>query len=109
MAARAAHFNLIVIALILTNADCSRPRRTDYRSFQPIAIEDASEEADRVWESIQEALRRQRFRLDRVDRRAGVITTFPGDVATFLRVLASRRRYRPGRVGGESEPHASPR
>lgn len=36
-----------------------------------------SQEADHLWEAIQETLRRHRFRLDRVDRRAGTITTRP--------------------------------
>ena len=32
---------------------------------------------DRLWDSACEVLRRHRFRLDRLDRRAGVITTWP--------------------------------
>jgi len=36
---------------------------------------DRSEEADRLWCAIQDTLRDNPFRLDRVDRRAGVITT----------------------------------
>ncbi|HUU82610.1 MAG TPA: hypothetical protein VM243_03805 [Phycisphaerae bacterium] len=32
---------------------------------------------DVLWESCQEVLRRHHFRLDRVDRRGGTITTFP--------------------------------
>ncbi len=38
---------------------------------------DRSEQADALWEAIQETLRRNRFRLDRVDRRDGVVTTKP--------------------------------
>ena len=42
-----------------------------------MSVADRSDEADRYWEAAQETLRRHRFRLDRVDRRAGVITTMP--------------------------------
>jgi hypothetical protein len=68
----------IVLALLLaTVAGCLGPRRDHYESSKPIAVADPSPEADRAWEAIQQTLRRNRFRLDRVDRRAGVITTFP--------------------------------
>ncbi len=56
---------------------CLGPRRGDYQTSQAVSIADPTEEADRMWEAIQETLRRQRFRLDRVDRTAGMITTFP--------------------------------
>jgi hypothetical protein len=36
-----------------------------------------SPEAERLWMAAQDTLRSNRYRLDRVDRRAGVITTFP--------------------------------
>jgi hypothetical protein len=42
-----------------------------------ISLADRSEEADRLWVAIQDTLREHRFRLDRVDHRAGVITTLP--------------------------------
>ena len=58
------------------------------------------EQLDALWESCQEVLRRNRFRLDRVDRRAGVISTYPvtsqqffefwrQDVATFHDLMAA--------------------
>ena len=56
---------------------CAGPQRVDYVSSSRLSISDQSEQADQVWEAIQETLRRHRFRLDRVDRRAGVITTVP--------------------------------
>lgn len=71
--------HLYLLALILTTAataGCLGPRRTVYQSSQPIAITDRSEQ-DRLWEAAQDTLRRHRFQLDRVDRRAGVITTLP--------------------------------
>jgi hypothetical protein len=40
-------------------------------------IPDPSPEADRIWQAVQDTLRSHRFQLDRVDRRAGVITTQP--------------------------------
>jgi hypothetical protein len=42
-----------------------------------LRVADSSEEADRAWEAVQETLRRRGFRLDRVDRGAGIVTTFP--------------------------------
>ncbi len=66
-----------IILLIGTAGGCLGPRRDDYRSSQAVAIADRSTEAGQFWDAIQETLRRHRFRLDRVDRRAGVITTFP--------------------------------
>ena len=42
-----------------------------------ISVPQTSPEADQLWEAVAETLRRHRFRLDRVDRRAGVVTTLP--------------------------------
>lgn len=67
----------VVLALIGLTAGCLGPRRDDYRSSQPLTITDPSPEADQVWEAVQETLRRHRFQLDRVDRRARSITTMP--------------------------------
>ena len=66
-------FASVAIAL----SGCLGPRKAEYRSVQQLSVSDPSEEADRLWEAAQETLRRHRFRLDRVDRRAGVITTMP--------------------------------
>ena len=67
----------VVLALLGLTAGCLGPLRDDYRSSQPVAIGDPSPEADQVWEAVQETLRRHRFQLDRVDRRAGAVTTMP--------------------------------
>ncbi len=67
----------VVLALIGLTAGCLGPRRDDYRSSQPVTIADPSPEADQAWEAVQETLRLHRFKLDRVDRRAGNITTMP--------------------------------
>lgn len=67
----------VVLALIGLTAGCLGPRRDDYRSSQLLTITDPSPEADQVWEAVQDTLRRHRFQLDRVDRRARSITTMP--------------------------------
>jgi hypothetical protein len=46
----------------------------------------ASEDADNLWESIQETLRRGGYRLDRVDREAGIVTTLPETSQHFFEV-----------------------
>jgi hypothetical protein len=68
---------LALLPLIALLAGCLGPRRSDYVSSRPISLANRSEQADTFWEAIQETLRRHRFRLDRVDYRAGVITTMP--------------------------------
>ncbi len=67
----------VVVVLIALMAGCLGPRRDNYQSSRSVAIADPSPQADQVWEAVQETLRRHRFRLDRVDRRAGVLTTMP--------------------------------
>lgn len=67
-----------MLALVTAGlSGCLGPKRDDYVSSRAVALADDSERADRVWEAIQESLRRHRFQIDRVDRRAGVITTMP--------------------------------
>jgi len=70
---------------------CASPRRGDagrqsspndsrvdrLTSSRPISVIEPSEQADQLWEAVQETLRRGRFQLDRVDRQAWVITTLP--------------------------------
>ena len=68
---------LFVPMVVVVGAGCLGPRRDDYQSVQAIAIPDRSAQADALWEAVQDTLRWHRFRLDRVDRRAGVITTLP--------------------------------
>lgn len=65
-------------------AGCLGPRRDNYITTMAITVADRSSEADGLWESVQETLRRHRFRLDRVDRRAGVVTTYPVTSQHFL-------------------------
>ena len=56
---------------------CGAPQAKDYVSTRQLAIGDRSAEADQLWGSIQDTLRRHSFALDRVDRRAGVVSTMP--------------------------------
>ncbi len=71
-------------ALLGLSLGCLGPRRDDYRSTQPINIANRSDDADRLWSSVRDTLREHRFRLDRVDRRAGVVTTFANTSQQFF-------------------------
>jgi Holliday junction resolvase-like predicted endonuclease len=64
----------LVAAAILSG--CTVPPRDGAMTQHRIAAVD-DDQRDWLWESAQEVLRRHQFRLDRVDRRAGVITTAP--------------------------------
>lgn len=68
---------LLAISLPVAMAACRTAPRTDYQSAATVSISHASPEFDQLWRAGQETLRRHRFRLDRVDRRAGRISTFP--------------------------------
>ena len=73
----------LVLALLPGWIGCLGPRRADYVSSTAIAVTERSpsvaegREGDRLWEAVQDTLRRHGFRLDRVDRRAGLVTTMP--------------------------------
>lgn len=71
------HVWVVSLSAALAGSGCAHHRRNDYRSVQAIAVADRSDEANHMWDAILETLRRQRFRLDRVDRRAGIVTTSP--------------------------------
>jgi len=84
---------IIALSGCLGIIGCHAPRCASYSSTQPLHVLDTSPEADATWTAIQDTLRRNYMPLDRVDRRAGVITTLPvmsqhwfefwrGDVAT---------------------------
>lgn len=75
---------LPVLLLVGVTIGCLGPRRSDYQSSQAVSIADRSAEADRLWEAAQDTLRRHRFRLDRVDCRAGVITAMPETSQSLL-------------------------
>lgn len=65
----------IVAAALLSG--CRGRDRVELVSTQQIQIAEQTPQAERLWQSIQQTLRDHRFRLDRIDRAAGVITTFP--------------------------------
>lgn len=74
-------------AIVLTGTTgCLAPRRDagEYLSSHRVSIADPSAEADRVWEAVLDTLRHHRFRLDRTDRRAGIITTMPATSQHFF-------------------------
>ncbi len=67
----------LVFVLLGAISGCLGPRRSEYLSTREISVQDRSAEADRLWQAAQETLRRHGFQLDRVDHRAGLITTMP--------------------------------
>lgn len=64
-------------ALLAAASGCLGPRRDHYQSSCQLIFVEPSDDADRLWRAIEDTLRRHRYRMDRVDRRAGVITTMP--------------------------------
>ncbi len=70
------------VALTLAGA-CQRPIQPDgpTRSMVHAA---GDEEFHALWEACQAVLRRHRFKIDRKDLRAGLITTFPQTSQTFV-------------------------
>ena len=67
----------LTVTMVWCGAGCASPRRNAYQSSQPVSVSEPSEQADQLWEAVQETLRRGRFQLDRIDRQAWVITTLP--------------------------------
>lgn len=71
-------FKLLTIVISLSVlAGCFRSNSGVLISATPISVENHSPQADQLWEAALNTLRQHRFRLDRVDRRAGIITTRP--------------------------------
>jgi hypothetical protein len=68
---------LSVLTVFYGGVGCSTPRRGEYQSSRSVSVTEPSEQADHLWEAVQETLRRGRFQIDRVDRAAGVVTTLP--------------------------------
>jgi hypothetical protein len=78
---------------------CASTRQRDYSSIHPISVT-VTPQQDALWNSTQDVLRRHGYSPDRVDRVAGVMTTFPvtsqhwfeiwrNDVATFRDAMES--------------------
>lgn len=74
------------VLLLGVQLGCLGPRRDDYRSTQPINVTGRSANADQLWSAVRDTLRDHRFRLDRVDRRAGVVTTYRTTSQQFFEV-----------------------
>lgn len=83
MPLRAPPLSIILLVSVATTG-CLGPRRADYQTSQPISVEDSSQRADALWTAALDTLRAQGLRLDRVDRRAGVITTLPESSQHFF-------------------------
>lgn len=64
-------------------AGCQRPFAAVSASPQAMTLADAAS-ADRAFEAAAEVLRRHRFRIDRMDRRQGIITTYPETSQQFF-------------------------
>lgn len=67
----------VLPALCIPVTGCLGPQRSDYRSSSLLTAPASAERDDRLWEAIGVTLRRHHLRLDRVNRRLGVITTVP--------------------------------
>lgn len=73
---------IMVPCIALTG--CLGPRRDSYQSSQTLVTGQDSAQIDLMWEAIKDVLREHQLRLDRVDRREGVITTMPATSQHFF-------------------------
>ncbi len=67
----------LLVTSVCGSGGCASPRRGEYQSYRLVSVAEPSEQADQLWEAVQETLRRGRFQIDRVDRASGVVTTLP--------------------------------
>lgn len=80
---------ILTCTLILLIANCAAPRPASYvstRLVDPLLVADGG---DRIWSAAQDVLRASRFRLDRVDRLEGVITTWPNTSQHYFELWRS--------------------
>ena len=75
---------LLTLAPVSGAMGCFSPHRGEYQGSRAVSVAEPSEQADQLWEAVQETLRRGRFQLYRVDRAAGVITTLPENSQHFF-------------------------
>jgi hypothetical protein len=114
---------LHLVPVAMVSGGCLSPRQQTYTTTLPVSANLDSPEADRLWDSAQDTLREYRFRLDRVDRQEGVITTLPAGSKHFFELwrkdVATREdlweatvnplrrwievRFKAGEAGGWSE------
>jgi hypothetical protein len=62
---------IVLLSLVVGGQGCSEPIAT---APEPLVVQ---VEADQVWGACQAELKKRGFRLDRVDRRSGIIETYP--------------------------------
>lgn len=77
---------------------CGKTQQVDYTPSDRAVLHDRAEQPDEVlWHAIQDTLRQHRFQIDRLDRRAGIITTFPEVSQHFFEIwrkdVASARDF----------------
>ncbi len=75
-----------ITALAICGSGCLRPHRSVEAGDLPETRAVATQDGDCLWESIQDALRRAGYRLDRVDKEAGIVTTMPETSQHFFEV-----------------------
>lgn len=77
-------WSIFAAAVVLTLAGaCQQPVQPDGPTRSVVQAAD-DEQFHRLWEACQAVLRRHRFKIDRKDLRAGLITTLPQTSQTFL-------------------------
>jgi len=69
--------SVLTLSVLCLAAGCAGTRHSDFQSTRSLTVVEPSEDADRLWNAIQDTLRAHRYSIDRVDRAAGVITTLP--------------------------------
>lgn len=74
----------LLIAVSVMIAGCAGPRKAGYAESLPLTRFDDREQSDRLWHAVEDTLRCEGFQLDRVDRRAGTITTLPETSQQFF-------------------------
>lgn len=85
----------LALASVMVVAGCSMSQRTELVSERKITMPARSADADRLWDAVCDTLREHRYRLDRVDRNSGVVTTLPvisAHVLEFWRKDVATRR-----------------
>lgn len=71
-------YKVPIIVLLATTLGCQRPVQDPFHADHPQTKSTISgQDPDSVWDGVQETLRKRGYRLDRVDREAGIVTTSP--------------------------------
>lgn len=70
--------------LALSGCLADQSAREDYVSTRALHVAHRSADSDNLWNTTKQVLRDNGFRLDRVDRHAGIITTMPATSRQFF-------------------------